>query len=132
MNSVVTLLVIVIVALIGYFIPKKFDDYFQSEYHENIISMPLAVATAIFSSLWLLFMDVEGIWYWFLMIGAIALLAVSIARAIFVGVSVQAGVLEIVFAVILQTVATVGVIILILGVIALIMGLFGNKRRKRK
>ena len=132
MHPIITLLIIVAVALIGHFFPKSYNKYFYGEYHENAVSMPLAVATAIFSSLWLLFIDLEGFWYWFLLIASIALGVTSILYAIYVGISVKAGAFEIMIAIIAQIFAIAGTIILILGVFALVMELFSGKKRKRK
>ena len=125
------MLIIAAIALIGYFFPKKYSEYFYSEYHENAVSMPLAVATAIFSSLWLVFMDLDGFGYWFLLIASILLCIISILRAVYVGLSVKAGAFEIAIAIIVQIFATAGTIILILGVLLLIIELFGGKNRKR-
>ena len=132
MHPLIILLIIVAVALIGYFFPKKYNEYFYSEYHENAVSMPLAIVTAIFSSLWLVFMDVDGFWYWFLLIASTALCIISILRTIYVGISVNAGAFEIVIATIAQILATAGVIIQILGILMLFMEFFGGKKRKRK
>ena len=132
MHPIVILLIVVTIALIGYFFPKRYNDYFYSEYHENAVCMPLAIATAVFSSLWLVFMDLDGFWYWFLLIASIVLCVVSILRTVYVGISVSAGAFEIVIAIIAQIFATAGVIILILGTLLLIMELFGGKKRKRK
>ena len=132
MHPIITLLIIVALALIGHFFPKKYNKYFYSEYHENAVSMPLAVATAIFCSLWLVFMDLEGFWYWFLLIAAIVLCFISILRAIYVGISVKAGAFEIIIAAIAQIFATAGTIILILGTLLLIIELFSGKKKKRR
>ncbi len=132
MHPIITLLIILAVALIGHFFPKRYNEYFYSEYRENAVSIPLAVATAIFSSLWLVFMDLDGFWYWFLLIASIVLCIISILRAVYVGISVKAGAFEIVFATIAQIFAAAGTIILILGVLILIIELLSGKKRKRK
>lgn len=130
MHPVVALLIIAIVALIGYFVPKKYNEYFNDEYNVNALSMPLAIATAISTSIWLLFMDLAGFWYWFLLIASILLCVISILHAIYVGLQVRAGILEIVLAVIAQILATAGVIILIISVLAVVMKMVGRKKRK--
>ena len=132
MHHLITLLIIGIVALAGYFIPRKYNEYFQNAYHEDAISMPLAIATAIFSSLWLLFMDSDGFWYWFLLIASIVLCIISVIYVIYITSSVRAGTFEIVFAVLSQILAIAGVVILIIGTIALIMELGGKKKKKRR
>lgn len=130
MHPIITLLIIAAVALIGYFFPKKYNEYFFDEYHQDAISMPLAVATAIFSSLWLIFMDLDGFWYWFLLIAAILLCVISVLRAIYVGICVKASALEIVLATIAQFFATAGTLILILGILMLFFKILGGKKKK--
>ena len=76
-------------------------------------------------------MDLNGFWYWFLLITSIALCIISILRAVYVGITVKAGAFEIVIATIAQFLATAGTIILILGILILIIDLFGGKKRKR-
>lgn len=132
MNPIITLLLIVTVALIGYFFPKKYNEYFYNEYRKNLVSMPLAVTTAIFSSLWLLFMDLDGFWYWFLLIASIILYIISILHAIYIGISVNASIFEMALAIIAQVLATAGVIILILGFFYIIMEHSNKKKKKRK
>ena len=132
MNPIITFLIIFAVALIGYFFPKKYNEYFRSKYYENAVSMPLAVATAIFSSLWLVFMDFEGFWYWFLLIASIVLCIISILRTVYIGISVKASAFEIIIAAIAQIFATAGTVILILGFLMLIIQLFSGKKKKRK
>ena len=132
MHPVVSLLLIGLVALLGHVVPKKYNAYFQRKYHEDAVSMPLAVVTAIFASLWLIFMDVEGFWYWFLLIGTIALSVVSVVYAICVSLQVGAGAFEIAFAIFAQILAIAGIAILIISVFAMIMEGFGGKKKKRK
>ena len=131
MPPIITLLIIATVALIGYVLPKKYNEYFYGEYRENAVSMPMATVTAISFSLWLLFMDFEGFWYWFLLIASIIVCIISILYTIYIGISVRASSFEIVIAVIAQILATAGVIILILGIILLIMEAFNKKKKKR-
>ena len=131
MPPIIMLLIIVAVALIGYFFPKKYNQYFCGEYHKDAVSMPLAVATAIFSSLWLVFIDLDGFWYWFLLIVAIVFCIVSVLRTIYIGICAKASVFEIAIATIAQIFATAGTIVLILGIIMLIVELFGGKKKRK-
>ena len=131
MHPVITLLIIFMVALVGYFFPKKYNEYFYMEYHKNIVSVPLAITTAIVSSLWLLFMDSDGFWYWALLIISILFCIISIIYVLYVGWQVGAGAFEIVLAVLAQIFAIAGVIILILGVLSFVMELFGTKKKRK-
>ena len=78
MNSLVILLIVAVSALAGYFLPKKYDEYFYRKYYENALSMPLAVASAVAIVLWHVFMDSEGFLYWVSLIGTILLCIASI------------------------------------------------------
>ena len=131
MHPIVTLLIVVVVALIGYFFPKAYNDYFDGEYRKKIVSIPLASTTAVFLALWLILMDFGGFWYWALLICSILLFVVSVLRVIYNGLSVGASIFEIIVAVLAQIFAIAGIAILIIGVFALIMEATGQKKRKR-
>lgn len=132
MDSVFSLLIIGIVALLGYFVPKKYNVYFNNKYHESAISMPIAIATAIFASLWLVFMDSSAFWYWALLIVSILLCVISVLYVIYIGWQVGASGFEIVFAIFAQLLAIAGVIIMIIGLLAFIIKVFGKNTKKRK
>lgn len=132
MDSVFSLLIIGIVALLGYFVPKKYNVYFNNKYHEAVISMPIAIATAIFASLWLVFMDSSAFWYWALLIVSILLCVISVLYVIYIGWQVGASGFEIVFAIFAQLLAVAGVIIMIIGLLAFIIKVFGKNTKKRK
>ena len=93
--------------------------------------MPLAVATAVASALWLLFIDADGFWYWFLLIASILLYIISTLYVIHNGLQVQANTMELAFAVLAQILATAGTIIIIIGIVWLFVELLGGKKKKR-
>ena len=101
------------------------------KYYEKAVSTPLAIATAVSFSLWLLLMDMEGFWYWALLVVSVLLCIISVIYVVYIGTQVRAGVFEIVFAIVTQLLATAGVVILIIVFIAAIMGLL-DKSKKRK
>lgn len=131
MHPIVTLLIVVIVALIGYFFPKAYNEYFYGEYRQKVVSIPLASATAVFLALWLILMDFGGFWYWALLICSILLFVVSVLHAVYTGVVAGASVFEIIVAVLAQVFAIAGIAILIIGVFALVMEAVGQSKRKR-
>lgn len=132
MDTIITLIVIAVVGLLGYFVPQKFNEYFMDEYHQKIISTPLAVTTAILVALWLILMDTSAFWYWALLIAAIVLCVISIIYVIYIGLMTRASIFEILIAIIVQMLAIAGVVIIVLGVVVLLMDLFtGKKKRKR-
>ena len=131
MHPVITLILIISIALIGYILPKKYNEYFFNAHHRNATSMPLAVATAVASALWLLFIDADGFWYWFLLIASILLYIISTLYVIHNGLQVQANTMELAFAVFAQILATAGTIIIIIGIVWLFVELLGGKKKKR-
>ncbi len=131
MYRILVFSVIIVIMLIGYFLPKKYNDYFYNKYYEKAVSTPLAIATAVSFSLWLLLMDMEGFWYWALLVVSVLLCIISVIYVVYIGTQVRAGVFEIVFAIVTQLLATAGVVILIIVFIAAIMGLL-DKSKKRK
>ena len=132
MPAIVQILIIIAVALLGYFVPNKYNEYFYREYYEKIISMPLAIVTAIFSALWLIFMDTEGFWYWALLISAILMCIISVIYVIYIGLQLRARAIEIAFAALAQILAIAGIVITILVIIAFIMKASDGKKKKRK
>ena len=131
MHPLLTLLIIGAVALIGYFFPKKYNESFYSQYHESIVSMPLAIVTAIFLALFLLLMDLGGFWFWSLLIASIVLSLIGILYVIYIGWKVNASPIAVIVAIVAQIFATAGVLILIIGVIAAIMQIFGGTKKKK-
>ena len=132
MSYIIKLLIVGAIVLVGYYFPKSYNEYFRNKYHEAVVCTPLAVSTAIAAVLWLLFMDQEGFWYWAFLIAAISLCAVSVIYAISIGCRAEAGVFEIIVAVLAQIFATAGVTVLILVIIGFIMELFGGKKKRRR
>ena len=133
MNPILTILIVVVVGLLGYFVPKKFNEYFNDEYDTKIVSTPLAVTTAILVALWFLFMDTSEFLYWALLIASIVLCVISIVYVVYIGLMTRASIFEILLGIVSQILAIAGTAILVLGVIVLVMQFFtGNKKRKRK
>ncbi|MBR5246353.1 MAG: hypothetical protein IKV25_03150 [Clostridia bacterium] len=132
MRIMLAIIIIGLITLFGYFLPKKYNEFFYNKYHEKIISTPLATATAIFSFLWLLLMDSEEIWYWILLIAAVSLCIISVLYVIYTGLQVRSSVFEIIFAILAQILATAGVLIFILFIVGFVMEIFGGKKKRKR
>lgn len=128
MSSVVSLILVIIAAIIAFVFPSKYDKYFSRKYHENAVSFPLSIITAIVTAAWLVLRDFGGTWYWIVLVLFIILAIASVLYPILKGIGVGAGISEIFVAVLAQIVSIAGIVIMLF---VLINMLYGGKKKKK-
>ena len=128
MGSIIKVLIIAAIIGICYYIPKGFNDFFEEKYGTNAISWPLAAASIIILVL-SVFLGCNGGWvFWILFSIFVLFLVFSLFCCVKNANKAGASAAEIVFAVIMQILATAGIAIFVI----LIFGAFSNLDKKRK
>lgn len=126
------LLIVIVVSILGYMFPKAYNEHFREKYHEEVVSMPLAAATAVTFLLWMTPIIESAFWDGAILVISILICVVAVLRSVYLGVISGAGVGEIITAVVAQMVAIAGVVIVLFILIGMFSSMSGGKKKKRR
>ena len=112
--------------------PKAYNEHFREKYYEEVVSMPLAAATAVTFLLWMTPIIESAFWDGAILVISILLCVVAVLRSAYLGIISGASVGEIITAVVAQMVAIAGVAIVLFVLIGMFSSMSGGKKKKRR